>query len=111
MNQSSPLQKQEIRGGLRHDGPRCKTVDPTSAPKPKIEQPAAIRTMWVLGLISLALLVLADLGVHHHEAVFGFETSFGFSAWYGFATCLLMVIVSKKVVGQQLSVRDTYYDD
>ena len=109
---SSPsASPQVVRGGLLGDGPLCPKVDPATAPTPRIEQPATIKKLWGASLVILALLVLADLFVHHHAPHFGFETSFGFSAWYGFVTCFLMVVVSKKLVGLLLSVRDTYYDD
>jgi hypothetical protein len=89
------------------DPPR---VDPESEPTPWIEQPSTVRMLWIGSAIILALLVLADLFVHHHEPHFVIETSIGFSAWYGFATCVAMVVLSKKVVGFVLKRRDTYYD-
>ena len=93
------------------DPPECPSVDPAKQAKPKIEQPATIKKMWGISIVILALLVLADLLVHHHAPHFVIETSFGFSAWYGFVACFLMVVVSKKLVGLILSRRDTYYDD
>ena len=93
------------------DAPPCVKVDPSKEPTARIERPESIKRMWGVSIVVLALLVLADLLVHHHAPHFGIETSFGFSAWYGFVTCFLMVVVSKKLVGLFLSRRDSYYDD
>jgi uncharacterized membrane protein len=76
----------------------------------KLEDPATIRALWIASIVVLAVLVLADLGVHHHEH-FGIDGTFGFYAWYGFAVCAAMVLVSKFVIGLVLKRRDTYYDD
>ena len=111
MNAGNTPVQEPVYGGLHHEGPRCEHVDPTTAPASALESPASIKKMWIGSAIVLVFLVLADLFIEHHAPHFGFETSFAFSAWYGFATCILMVVISKKVVGRLLSVRDTYYDD
>lgn len=76
----------------------------------KLEDPSTIRTLWLVSLVVLALLVVADAFVEHHPH-FGIDGGFGFHAWYGFAVCAAMVLVSKFVVGLLLKRRDTYYDD
>ena len=76
----------------------------------KLEDPKTIRLLWIVSLIVLALLVVADAFVEHHPH-FGVDDSFGFHAWYGFAVCAAMVVVSKFVVGFFLKRRDTYYDE
>lgn len=76
----------------------------------KLEDPATIRMLWVVSLVVLALLVVADGAVEHHPH-FGVDGSFGFHAWYGFAVCAGMVLISKFVVGLLLKRKDTYYDD
>ncbi len=76
----------------------------------KLEDPRTIRLLWIVSLVVLALLVVADAFVEHH-AHFGIDGGFGFHAWYGFAVCAGMVFFSKYVVGLLLKRRDTYYDD
>lgn len=80
----------------------------------KLEDPRTIRTLWIVSLVVLALLVVADLLVlrdEHHHAHFGLDGTFGFHAWYGFAVCAAMVVVSKFVVALFLKRKDTYYDE
>ncbi|HJP22043.1 MAG: hypothetical protein QF546_08305 [Alphaproteobacteria bacterium] len=72
-------------------------------------RPVTIRWLWIVGLIVLALLVVADLKVHGHPA-FGIDGTFGFFAWYGLATCAAMVI-GAKAIGVFLKRKNTYYDD
>jgi hypothetical protein len=76
----------------------------------KLEDPRTIRLLWIVSLVVLALLVVADLLVEHHPH-FGVDGGFAFHAWYGFAVCAGMVVISKFVVGLLLKRRDTYYDD
>lgn len=76
----------------------------------KLEDPRTIRMLWIVSLVVLALLVVADLLVEHHPH-FGVDGGFAFHAWYGFAVCAGMVVISKFVVGLLLKRRDTYYDD
>ena len=76
----------------------------------KLEDPGTIRLLWIVSLVVLALLVVADGFVEHHPH-FGVDGGFAFHAWYGFAVCAAMVFVSKFVVGLLLKRRDTYYDD
>lgn len=79
-----------------------------------LEDPKTIRTLWIVSLVVLALLVLADFWVMtdpHHHAHFGIDGGFGFYAWYGFGVCAVMVFVSKFVIGLLLKRKDTFYDD
>ncbi len=76
----------------------------------KLEDPGTIRLLWIVSLVVLALLVVADGFVEHHPH-FGVDGGFAFHAWYGFGVCAAMVLVSKFVVGLLLKRRDTYYDD
>lgn len=74
------------------------------------ESPRAVRAFWVGSVIVLLLLAFADVFVHHH-AHFGVDGTPGFYSLYGLGACIVMVIVSKFVVGLVLKRRDTYYDD
>ena len=80
-----------------------------TARKHWLVRPVTIRWLWIVGLIVLALLVVADLKVHGHPA-FGIDGTFGFFAWYGLATCAAMVI-GAKAIGVFLKRKNTYYDD
>lgn len=73
-------------------------------------RPKTIKMMWVVGLVSLALLTAASLMVHPH-ATFGIEGTPAFYSWYGFVTCVAMVLFAKFVLGKLLSRKDTYYDE
>lgn len=74
------------------------------------ESPRAVRGFWIGSIIVLVGLALADLFVHHHEH-FGIDGTPGFYSLYGLGACVVMVLVSKFVVGLFLKRRDTYYDD
>ncbi len=74
------------------------------------ESPGAVRAFWVVSVVILLLLAFADLFVHHH-AHFGIDGTPGFYSLYGLGACIVMVIVSKFVVGLVLKRKDTYYDD
>jgi len=74
------------------------------------ESPRAVRIFWVVSAIILVVLAFADVVVHHHEH-FGIDGTPGFYSLYGLGACIVMVIVSKFVVGLVLKRRDTYYDD
>lgn len=76
----------------------------------KLEDPATIRTLWIVALVVLALLAAADVFVHHH-AHFDVDGYPGFYSGYGLLVCVAMVLFSKFVVGLVLKRRDTYYDD
>ncbi|HEY9163516.1 MAG TPA: hypothetical protein VIN57_02810 [Magnetovibrio sp.] len=73
-------------------------------------RPKTIKLMWIVGLLSLALLTAASLTVHPH-ATFGIEATPAFYSWYGFITCVAMVLFAKFVLGKLLSRKDTYYDE
>ncbi len=71
-----------------------------------------IRKLWIGLYISLAITVLLELLVEHHERfnAHGIDTTFGFSAWYGFVGCFLMVIFAK-LLGLFIKRPDNYYQD
>jgi len=58
---------------------------------------STIRKLWIGLYISLAISVLLEYFVTHHErfGAHGIDTSLGFSAWFGFIGCVLMVVFSK----------------
>lgn len=72
-------------------------------------RPENIRLIWIVSIVVLVLLVLADLFVEHHP-YFGIDGTFGFGAWYGFVACVVLVFFSKGL-GLFLKRKDTYYDD
>ncbi|MDJ0950721.1 MAG: hypothetical protein QNJ94_17550 [Alphaproteobacteria bacterium] len=72
-------------------------------------RPDTIRKLWIGSSVVLALLVIADLFVHHHGA-FGIDETFGFYAWYGLLTCAAMVFAAKGL-GLILKRPDDFYDD
>ena len=74
------------------------------------ENPRAVRTFWVVSLVVLVALALADLVVHHH-AHFEVDATPGFYSLYGLGACVAMVLFSKYVVAVILKRKDTYYDD
>ncbi len=69
---------------------------------------ATIKKLWILGLLMLALTVVAELRVHMHGE-FGLDELFAFNAWYGLGTCAIMV-VGAKILGYVLKRPDTYYE-
>lgn len=73
-------------------------------------RPKTIKLLWVLGLLSLAVLTALSLMVHPH-ATFGIEGTPAFYSWYGFITCVAMVLFAKFILGKLLSRKDTYYDE
>ncbi|PRP97644.1 hypothetical protein ENSA5_31500 [Enhygromyxa salina] len=85
-----------------------------------LDDPKTIRKLWlgfyaVLGLLLLLdpkLLELVHLREHdpHHAAKFIVDGWPVFYAVFGFATCWLMVMVSKLIIGKILMRPDTYYD-
>lgn len=76
----------------------------------KLEDPSTIRLLKIISIAILVLLIALEPFVEHHPH-FGVDGSFGFSAWYGFGTCVLMVVVSKKILGAVLKKKDSYYDE
>jgi hypothetical protein len=88
-----------------------------------LDDPKTIRKLWlgfyvVLGVLLLLdpkLLELLHILPHspghspHHEPHFIVDGWPVFYAVYGFATCWLMVMVSKLVIGKLLMRPDTYY--
>ncbi|NVB42417.1 hypothetical protein G6O69_31630 [Pseudenhygromyxa sp. WMMC2535] len=85
-----------------------------------LEDPKTIRKLWIGFYVVLGLLVLADPKllelVHilehdpHHAAHFIVDGWPEFYPIYGFVCCVVMVVVSKKLVGALLMRPDTYYD-
>ncbi len=85
---------------------------PTRAPdEPEhwLVSESTIRTLWIVSIVVLALLTLADLVIEKHGH-FALEDSFGFGSWYGFVACVVLVFFSK-ALGQVLKRRDTHYHD
>lgn len=84
-----------------------------------IAAPENIRKLWLGFYALLGVLLLLDPKllefVHvlehdpHHEPHFVVDGWPVFYAFYGFLTCLLMVVVSKKLIGALLMRPDTYY--
>lgn len=71
-------------------------------------RPGTIRWLWIVSLVGLAGLVLADLLVEHHPH-FGIDGTFGFGAWFGFVSCVILV-VGAKALGVLLKRPVDYYD-
>lgn len=69
--------------------------------------PNLSRHAWRILLVALALLLLADLFVHHHEH-FGVEDRFGFYAFYGFIASAGLVIVGN-LLGKLIKRPQDYY--
>ncbi|KIG12398.1 hypothetical protein DB30_01520 [Enhygromyxa salina] len=86
----------------------------------ELDDPKTIRKLWlgfyvVLGVLLLLdpkLLELVHLLEHdpHHAARFVVDGWPVFFAVFGFATCWVMVMGSKLVIGKILMRPDTYYD-
>ena len=74
-----------------------------------LDEPRNIRLLIIVGLIVLALTVIADL-FYRGRPRFVVDSWFGFYAWYGFLTCLVMVLFAK-LLGFVLKRDDRYYDD
>lgn len=85
-----------------------------------LADPKTIRKLWIAFYALLGLLVLLDpkllelIGLRehdpHHDAHFIVDAWPAFYVVYGFATCWLMVMGSKLVIGKLLMRPDTYYD-
>lgn len=73
------------------------------------DRPETRRKLWVLLYLSCALTVVPDLWGQESE-VFGFEGFFGFHALLGFASCAVLIFLSK-IIGLFLKVKETYYDE
>jgi len=72
-----------------------------------LDEPRNVQRLWRGFLVVLALLVLAELGVHLHPQ-FEIESVFGFAAWFGFGACAVMMLVAKGL-GMLLKRPDSYY--
>lgn len=73
-----------------------------------LARPETIRRLWIGGIAVCALLVAADLFIHHHGR-FGIDGTFGFGAWFGFAAGVAIVFFAK-AFSVLVKRKDTYYD-
>lgn len=99
---------------------QAKPASSATGPATGIAAPESIRKLWmgfyallgVLLLLDPKLLELVHILEHdpHHEPHFVVDGWPVFYALYGFITCLLMVVVSKKLIGALLMRPDTYYE-
>jgi hypothetical protein len=62
-----------------------------------------------IALVVLAILVLLDLVVHHHQ-YFGIDGTFGFAAWFGALATFTLVLLAL-AVGSLLRAPEGTYDD
>lgn len=62
-----------------------------------------------IALVILAVLVLLDLVVEHHQ-YFGIDGTFGFAAWFG-ALATFMLVLLALAVGSLLRAPEGTYDD
>ncbi|MDD3292343.1 MAG: hypothetical protein PHY19_07395 [Methanocellales archaeon] len=74
-----------------------------------LDDPEKMRKIKYLFYISLILCFLAGFFVHGHPH-FWYEELPAFHAAYGFASCVLIIIVSKALGRYWLSVDEDYYD-
>jgi len=78
---------------------------PDKEPLPYNEMMRYIRRFFI---ISLPLLLVLELFVHHH-ALIGIDGSLFFNAWFGFFSCVAIVVFSK-LLGVLLKRGVRYYD-
>lgn len=71
------------------------------------DRPQSRRKLWLMLYLVCALTLIPD--GWRKEEIFGFEGFFGLHALLGFASCAVLILVSK-FVGLFLKVRETYYD-
>jgi len=71
-------------------------------------RPQTIKLLWRIGLVILALTVLAGLTYEAHPH-FGFDGWFAFNAVYGFFACVAMVYFAK-LLAVFLKRPDDYYE-
>ena len=62
--------------------------------KPVQYSPATQKRLWIIGVTVLVLTLIAEFFVHMHD-YFGFDGSQTFYAWFGFASCVVIVFLSK----------------
>lgn len=58
----------------------------------------------------LAIVFIADFLIERHHAEFFWDKIPGFSAAYGFASCAVIIIVSKFIGHAWLMKKENYYD-
>ena len=69
-----------------------------------------IKLSWIIFIVILALSLIAELLFYHpSDKALYFEKISFFHAWFGFASCALIVIVSK-LLGFILKRPEHYYD-
>ncbi|MCB9893973.1 MAG: hypothetical protein H6839_05985 [Planctomycetes bacterium] len=72
------------------------------------------RTAWAVGLLVLLVIVLVDLGVHHHahfeQDGLTFDTLPEFYPIFGFGSAFTLIIVAK-TLAIALKRKDTFYAD
>ncbi len=69
------------------------------------------RFLAVLALVTMALLVVADFATEPSYQRYPWDGLGGFGALYGFASCVVIIIVSKALGYAFLYRSDDYYDD
>lgn len=78
------------------------------------EQKKAVRIAWAIGLFVLVVIILVDLGVHHHphfeKDELTFDTLPEFWPLYGFGAAFVLLIAAK-TVAIALKRKDTFYAD
>jgi hypothetical protein len=67
------------------------------------------KVWWSVGLLVLALSVVAGFVTHMHPH-FEIDALPAFNAWFSFLACVVMVGLAK-VLGRLLTRQDTYYGD
>ncbi len=69
-----------------------------------------IRRLRIGFYIVLALLVAPDFFLHKHSLFSRIEAWPGFYAFFGFASCVVIILISK-LLGFVLKRREDYYDE
>lgn len=73
-----------------------------------LSKPGAVRRLWIVFIVILAITVLVEAGVHMHGK-FPLTDIFGFNAAYGFLGCAAIVVFAK-ALGMALKRRDSFYE-
>ncbi|RLB41734.1 MAG: hypothetical protein DRH12_07345 [Deltaproteobacteria bacterium] len=73
-----------------------------------LERPSVIRGLWIFLYACCAATLIPDFFTHR-EAHFVIDGIFGFHALLGFASCAVLILLSK-VLGLFLKVNEDYYD-
>jgi hypothetical protein len=77
-----------------------------------VGNPANASTLKKCSYLALALVVVADFFVHREHAIYIWDKIPGWGALYGFASCVVIILVSK-FIGHQCGIMqdEDYYDD